>query len=51
MILEINGKAVSRPADIRQGIEDAKKEGRKAVILRVKSDEGVRFVALAFPKA
>lgn len=51
LILEINGKAVSRPADIRQGIEDAKKEGRKAVILRVKSDEGVRFVALAFPKA
>jgi serine protease Do len=51
VILEISGKPVSKPAEIRSAIDDAKKDGRKAVILRVKNDQGTRFVALAFPKA
>jgi serine protease Do len=51
LILEIGGKAVTKPADVRSAIEDARKDGRKAVILRVKNEETTRFVALAFPKA
>jgi serine protease Do len=51
VILEIGGKPVSKPSEVRSAIEDAKKDGRKAIILRVKNEEGVRFVALAFPKA
>ena len=51
VILEIGGKAVSKPSEVRTAIDEAKKEGRKAIILRVKNEEGVRFVALAFPKA
>jgi serine protease Do len=51
VILEISGKPVSKPAEIRSAIDDAKKDGRKAVILRVRNEEGTRFVALAFPKA
>jgi serine protease Do len=50
VILEIGGKPVSKPSEVRTAIEDAKKDGRKAIILRVKNEEGVRFVALAFPK-
>ncbi len=51
LILEIGGKPVSKPADVRSAIEEAKKDGRKAIILRVRNEEGTRFVALAFPKA
>lgn len=51
LILEIGGKAVTKPSDVRASIEAARKDGRKAVMLRLKSDEGTRFIALAFPKA
>ena len=47
VILDAGGKSVSRPADVRAAIDTAKKDGRKSVLLRVKSAEGVRFVALA----
>ncbi len=51
VILEAAGKSVARPADIAAALDAAKKEGRKAVLLRVKSGDSVRFVALATPKA
>ena len=51
VILEIGGRPVTKPAEFRAAMDEAKKDGRKAVILRVKNDEGIRFVALAFPKA
>ena len=51
IILEIGGKAVSTPADVATGIKAARDDGRKAVLMRVKSREGLRFVAIAFPKA
>ena len=51
VIIEISGKPVSKPAEVRAAIDEARKDGRKAVMLRVKSDEGMRFVALALPKA
>ena len=44
------GKSVMKPSDVRAAIDEAKKEGRKAVVLRVKGEDGMRFVALAFPK-
>ena len=47
IILEAAGKAVSSPGDITAALVSAKKDGRKAVLLRVKSGEGTRFVALA----
>ena len=46
-ILEVAGKAVSSPADVAAGVKAAKDEGRKAVLMRVKSGEGTRFVAIA----
>ena len=46
VILEAGGQKVSKPADITAVISQAKKDGRKAVLLRVKNDQGVHFVAL-----
>ncbi|MCX8503786.1 MAG: PDZ domain-containing protein, partial [Beijerinckiaceae bacterium] len=51
VILEIGGKSVVKPAEVRSAIDDARKEGRKAIILRIRNEETTRFVALAFPKA
>src|SRR3954449_1498876 len=51
VILEVGGQTVSKPADVRTGLEIAKKEGKKAVLFRVKSREGTRFVAIAMPQA
>ncbi len=47
VILEAAGQPVMRPTDVQKAMLDARKEGRKAVLLRVKSGEGTRFVALA----
>jgi serine protease Do len=51
VILEAGGKAVSKPADIRQTLADAKKEGRKTMLMRVKTSDGTRFIALAIKPA
>jgi len=50
VILEIAGKRVSEPARVKAAIDEARKDGRKAVLMRLKSGEDSRFVALAFPK-
>ena len=47
VILEAGGEKVSKPSEITDVIASAKKDGRKAVLLRVKSEQGIRFVALA----
>ena len=47
VILEAAGRPVSRPAEISSALDAAKKDGRKAVLLRVKSGDQTRFVALA----
>ncbi len=51
VILEAAGKSVTRPADVSAAIGDAKKDGRKAVLLRVKTGDNVRYVALATQNA
>jgi serine protease Do len=50
-ILAVGGSEVSRPSDVEREIADAKKQGMKAVLLRVKSGDQTRFVALPFGKA
>jgi serine protease Do len=47
VILEAGGKIVNKPADISAVIAEAKKDGHKAVLLRVKNQDGSRFVAIA----
>jgi serine protease Do len=46
VILEASGKAVERPAEVAQAFDAARADGRKSVLLRVKSGDNVRFVAL-----
>jgi serine protease Do len=46
VILEAGGRAVNQPADISAALAAAKKDNRKAVLLRVKGNEGTHFVAI-----
>ena len=46
VILEAGGKPVAKPSDVANVLSDAKKDGRKAVLLRVKSGDDTHFVAL-----
>ena len=51
VILEVAGKPVSNPADVRKAIEDARKDNKRTVLMRVKSGEDTRFVALPAGRA
>ncbi len=51
VILEVAGQAVETPGDVAEAVVAASEKGRKAVLLRVKSDQAVRFVALPIEKA
>jgi serine protease Do len=51
VILEVAGQNVSDPGDVVEGVRKAKAQCRKAVLMRVKSGNQVRFVALRFKKA
>jgi len=51
VILDVGGKTVSTPADVRQSLNEARKEGKHAVLFRVKSREGTKFVALPIGNA
>ncbi|HLA21714.1 MAG TPA: PDZ domain-containing protein, partial [Pseudolabrys sp.] len=46
VILEVAGKTVSTPADVRTVIAGARSEGKRSVLLRVKKGDNTRFVAL-----
>ncbi|MCW6506530.1 Do family serine endopeptidase [Lichenifustis flavocetrariae] len=51
VILDVGGKSVTRPSEVKQALEDAKKDGHRAVLLRVKTGDNTRFVALAVSSA
>jgi serine protease Do len=51
IILDVGGKLVTNPADVRKELADARKEGKHALLFRVKSNEGTRFVALPLGNA
>ena len=51
VILDVGGKPVSTPADVRKSLADARKEGKHTVLFRVKSSEGTKFVALPLGNA
>jgi serine protease Do len=47
VIIEVGGKRVTSPADVSNGVRDARSKGRKAVLFQVRSDRQPRFVALS----
>jgi serine protease Do len=51
VILEVGGSKVATAADVRRAIGDAQKDGKHAVIMRVKSDDKIKFVAIPFAHA
>ena len=51
VILEVAGKAVSSPADVRKALSDARDDGKRAVLMRVKSGDQTRFIALPLGRA
>ena len=51
VIHDVNGKAVSSPADVRKAVSDAQNDGRRSVLMRVKSNQGTRFIAVPIGNA
>ena len=51
VILEVAGKKVSHPSDVRNALNEAQKDGKRSVLMRVKSGDGTKFVALRLGRA
>jgi serine protease Do len=51
VILEVGGKKVANPADVRSALNEAQKDGKRSVLMRVKSGEATKFVALRLGRA
>jgi serine protease Do len=51
VILDVAGKAVSNPADVTKEIANLHKAGKRTVLMRVKSNNGTKFVAIPFGNA
>lgn len=50
VILEVAGKSVASPSDVRGAIEAARNDNKNSVLLRVKSGGQLRFVAVPLAK-
>ena len=46
VILEVAGKPVSRPSEVVSAIDAAKTDGKKSVLVRVKSNDGEHYLTL-----
>ena len=51
MILEVAGQKVATPVDVRNAIGDAHKNGKRSVLMRLKSDDAFKFVAVPLARA
>jgi serine protease Do len=51
VILDVAGKKVATPADVRNAVSDAYKSGKRTVLMRVKSEETTKFVAVPLARA
>jgi serine protease Do len=51
VILDVAGKAVSKPEDVRQALASQHKDGKYSVLMRVRSGDVTKFVAVPFAKA
>ena len=48
VILSVSGKGVNHPTDVREAIDRSRSAGKQAVLMRVHSHKGTRFVAIPF---
>ena len=49
-IIQVSQGDVANPVDVMRKVDEAKAQGRKSVLLRVESDQGLRFVAIRIDK-
>jgi serine protease Do len=47
VILDVGGKSVERPSDVTAAIDAAKANGKKSVLMRLKNQDSMRYVALS----
>jgi serine protease Do len=47
VILDVAGKPVSKPEDVRQQLAAVHKDGKRTVLMRLRSGDAIRFVAIA----
>jgi serine protease Do len=46
VILDVSGKTVQTPSEVREAIDQTRTQGRHSVLMRVKSHRGTKFLAL-----
>jgi serine protease Do len=46
VILDVGGKSVGNPSEVRGALSEAKSQGKQDVLMRVKTADAMRFVAL-----
>ena len=46
IILDVGGKTVSNAGDVRKALSEAKSQGKHDVLMRVKTADAMKFVAL-----
>jgi serine protease Do len=46
VILDVGGKTVATPSDVRKAMQDAHAQGKHTILMRVKSGDQTKFVAL-----
>jgi serine protease Do len=46
VILDVGGKAVAKVSDVRHALTEAQSHGKRDVLLRMKTADGMRFIAL-----
>jgi serine protease Do len=51
VILEVAGRTVDTPAQVSKALGDARAEGKRSILLRVKTERGTRFVAIPLGRA
>jgi len=51
IILDVGGKTVSTPTDVRKALADARGNAKRIVLMRVKSGEATKFVAVPIARA
>ncbi len=51
VILDVGGKTVATPADVRSALKDVAAQGKRSVLMRVKSGDATKFVALPLGNA
>jgi serine protease Do len=49
-IIQVSQSDVNEPVDVSRKVDEAKAQGRKSVLLRVESGQGLRFVAIRIDK-